>query len=76
MQPLSPASDEHGDSDWPDALGSAPARVAGIVHAAERAAEELRERAEARARERIAEADRAGANRVHAAEEEAQELLR
>ena len=36
----------------------------------------LRERAEARARERIAEADRAAANRVRAAEEEAEELLR
>jgi F0F1-type ATP synthase membrane subunit b/b' len=59
-----------------EALDSAPARVAGIVEAAERTAAELREQAEARARERIAEADRAAANRVRAAEEESEELLR
>ena len=75
MEPRIAASREHGD---PSATRSArrPARVAGIVEAAERAAAELREQAEARARERIAEADRAAANRVRAAEEEAEEMLR
>ncbi len=47
-------------------LGETPQRVQGIVDAAERAARELREQAEERAAERIAEADRAGANRVQA----------
>ena len=42
------------------------AHVAGIVESAERAAAQLREQAEARARERIAEGDRAAANRVWA----------
>src|SRR5271166_150089 len=56
-------------------LDATAGRVAGIVEAAERAAGELREQGEARARERIAEADRAAANRVHAGEEEAQEIL-
>ncbi len=59
----------------PDALSATPGRVASIVGAAERAALELREQAEARARERIAEADRAADNRVRAAEEEAEEML-
>ena len=52
-----------------------PGRVASIVGAAEHAAADLREQAEARARERIAEADRAADIRVQAAEEEAEEIL-
>jgi vacuolar-type H+-ATPase subunit H len=59
----------------PDALSAAPGRVASIVGAAERAAADLRDQTEARARERIAEGERAAENRVHAAEEEAAELL-
>ena len=59
----------------PMELGETPQRVQGIVDAAERAARQLREQAEERATERIAEADRAGANRVQAAEAEAQEIL-
>ena len=47
------------------------AQVAGIVEAAERTAEELRAVAEARAQERIAEAERAAALRVQAADDEA-----
>jgi vacuolar-type H+-ATPase subunit H len=50
-------------------------RVRGILDAAERAAGQLREQAEARALERIAEADRAVENRVGAAEEEAREIV-
>ena len=42
------------DDGDPDALSAAPGRVASIVGAAERAPRELREQAEARARERIA----------------------
>jgi vacuolar-type H+-ATPase subunit H len=53
----------------------AAVEVGRIVEAAERAADEIREQAETRARERIAEADRATENRVRAAEEEANELL-
>lgn len=52
-----------------------PSRVARIVEAAERAAEEVRSEAEHRARERIAEADRACDLRVQAAEAEAREIL-
>src|SRR5271168_4124556 len=63
------------DDGGPDTLSAAPGRVASIVGAAERASLELREQAEARARERIAEADRAAENRVQAAEEESQEIL-
>src|ERR1039458_5100172 len=62
------------DAD-PDALSAAPGRVASIVGAAERAAADLREQAETRSRERIAEADRAADNRVLAAEEEAEDIL-
>jgi hypothetical protein len=50
-------------------------KVAAIVEAAERAAEELRVTTEQRARERIDEATRAADLRVAAAEEEASELL-
>ncbi len=51
------------------------ARLQAIVEAAEHSAEELRVQTEQRARERIAEADRAAEYRVHAAEEEAGEIL-
>jgi len=53
----------------------AAAHVGRIVEAAERAAEEIRAEAESRARERIAEADRATDNRVRAAETEAAEIM-
>ena len=56
------------------AAGTA-AYVADIVEAAERAVAEMRADAEQRARERIAEGDRAAQARVEAAEAEARELL-
>ena len=56
-------------------VARASARVADIVAAAERAADELYAQAEKRMRERIAEGDRAAENRVHAAENEALEIL-
>ncbi|MHB8235398.1 MAG: hypothetical protein ACYDHT_12165, partial [Solirubrobacteraceae bacterium] len=69
MASRSKSSEQRGELDR-EALESAPGRVAGIVQAAERTADQLREQAEDRARERIAEADRAAANRARAAEEE------
>jgi len=65
------------ESERPSEAAPEPvsSHVAGIIAAAERASAELRERTEARARERIAEADRAAANRMRAAEEEAEEIL-
>ena len=51
-------------------------QVAGIIEAAERAAQALREQAEQRARERIAEAERAADSRLQAAESDAQEIRR
>ena len=56
-------------------VAQASARVADIVAAAERAADELYAQAEKRMRERIAEGDRAAQNRVEAAEGEAFEIL-
>ena len=56
-------------------VAQASARVADIVAAAERAADELYAQAEKRMRERIAEGDRAAENRVSAAEAEALEIL-
>jgi len=56
-------------------LAVATGKVAAIVEAAERAAEEIRLQTEERARERIAEAERAAQLRVDAAETEARELL-
>lgn len=56
-------------------VAQASARVADIVAAAERAADELYAQAEKRMRERIAEGDRAAQNRVEAAEAEALEIL-
>ena len=56
-------------------VAQASARVADIVAAAERAADELYAQAEKRMRERIAEGDRAAENRVQAAEAEALEIL-
>jgi vacuolar-type H+-ATPase subunit H len=56
-------------------VAQASARVADIVAAAERAADELYAQAEVRMRERIAEGDRAAENRVEAAESEAFEIL-
>jgi hypothetical protein len=52
-------------------LTSAASRVADIVAAAEHAATELREEAERRSADRIAEADRAAEMRVQAADDEA-----
>lgn len=75
---------EHGQSIEPGALPPltpasaiqvASDKVAAIVEAAETAAADLRAQTELRARERIAEADRAGALRVEAAEAEAAEIL-
>ena len=56
-------------------LARASARVAEIVDAAERAAEQLRAQGEQKMRERIAEGDRAATHRVTAAEAEALEVL-
>ncbi|MDX6701692.1 MAG: hypothetical protein QOF26_1918 [Baekduia sp.] len=56
-------------------ISVASAKVAAIVEAAERAAEDLRLKTEEKVRERIAEADRAADLRVEAAEAEARELL-
>jgi hypothetical protein len=56
-------------------ISVASAKVAAIVEAAERAAEDLRLKTEEKARERIAEADRAADLRVEAAEAEARELV-
>jgi len=50
-------------------------RVASIITAAEDAADQIRDEAEQRLHERIAEAERAANNRVTAAEEEATEIL-
>jgi vacuolar-type H+-ATPase subunit H len=59
----------------PSQISVASAKVAAIVEAAERAAEDLRLRTEERVRERIAEADRAADLRVAAAEAEAREIV-
>jgi cell division septum initiation protein DivIVA len=56
-------------------VAQASARVADIVAAAERAADELYAQAEKRMRERISEGERAAENRVQAAESEALEIL-
>jgi hypothetical protein len=55
-------------------ISVASAKVAAIVEAAERAAEDLRLKTEDKVRERIAEADRAADLRVEAAEAEAREI--
>jgi hypothetical protein len=59
----------------PSEISVASAKVAAIVEAAERAAEDLRLKTEDKARERIAEADRAADLRVEAAEAEAREIV-
>jgi hypothetical protein len=56
-------------------ISVASAKVAAIVEAAERAAEDLRFKTEERVRERIAEADRAADLRVEAAEAEGREIV-
>lgn len=75
---------DHGDPTGPEPLiPAAPAsaiqvaseKVAAIVEAAETAAADLRAQTEQRARERIAEAERAGALRVEAAEAEAADIV-
>jgi hypothetical protein len=66
---------EPGPERASEVAAIAERKVAGILGAAERAAEELRTRTEDNARDRIAEADRAADNRVKAAEEEAAEIL-
>jgi hypothetical protein len=55
-------------------ISVASAKVAAIVEAAERAAEDLRLKTEEKVRERIGEADRAADLRVEAAEAEAREI--
>jgi cell division septum initiation protein DivIVA len=68
-------------ADRPDApyelsqISVASAKVAAIVEAAERAAEDLRLKTEERVRARIAEADRAADLRVEAAEAEARDIV-
>jgi vacuolar-type H+-ATPase subunit H len=56
-------------------ISVASAKVAAIVEAAERAAEDLRIKTEEKVRRRIAEADRAADLRVEAAEAEAREIV-
>jgi hypothetical protein len=56
-------------------ISVASAKVAAIVEAAERAAEEMQRKTEERVRARIAEADRAVDARVEVAEAEAREIL-
>jgi cell division septum initiation protein DivIVA len=56
-------------------ISVASSKVAAIVEAAERAAEDLRLKTEERVRQRIAEADRAADLRVEAAEAEAREIV-
>ncbi|HWI72619.1 MAG TPA: hypothetical protein VNT55_11745 [Baekduia sp.] len=56
-------------------ISVASAKVAAIVEAAERAAEDLRIKTEEKVRSRIAEADRAADLRVEAAEAEAREIV-
>jgi cell division septum initiation protein DivIVA len=56
-------------------MQDASARVAEIIEAAERAADQLLDQAEERMRARIAEGERAADNRVQAAEAEALEVL-
>jgi cell division septum initiation protein DivIVA len=64
-----------GSSRPMSGISVASAKVAAIVEAAERAAEDLRLKTEERMRERIAEADRAANLRVEAAEAEAREIV-
>ena len=59
----------------PRAAAAASARIAGILAAAERSADEIRETAEQRADARIAEADRAAELRVRAADDEAADVI-
>jgi hypothetical protein len=56
-------------------ISVASSKVAAIVEAAERAAEDLRMKTEEKVRSRIAEADRAADLRVEAAEAEAREIV-
>jgi cell division septum initiation protein DivIVA len=79
-----PTAEQDGLDDLLSSLGPskplseisiASAKVAAIVEAAERAAEDLRLKTEARVRERIAEADRAADLRVEAAEAEARDIV-
>jgi hypothetical protein len=79
-----PATDAAELGDLPASVSMSPrvseiavasAKVAAIVEAAEHAAEDLRMKTEERVRARIAEADRAVALRVEAAEGEAREIV-
>ena len=56
-------------------LNEASAAVEEILTAAEESADRIRDEAESRMRERIAEGDRAAKNRIEAAEAEALEIL-
>ena len=71
---LSSLSDDGGTRRLSE-IAVASAKVAAIVEAAERAAEEMRIKTEDKVRSRIAEADRAVELRVEAAEVEAREIL-
>lgn len=72
---LPPALDDEGGARRLSEISVASAKVAAIVEAAERAAEEMRIKTEEKVRARIAEADRAVDLRVEAAEAEAREIL-
>jgi vacuolar-type H+-ATPase subunit H len=67
--------DDEGGARRLSEISVASAKVAAIVEAAERAAEEMRIKTEEKVRARIAEADRAVDLRVEAAEAEAREIL-
>jgi cell division septum initiation protein DivIVA len=67
--------DDEGGARRLSEISVASAKVAAIVEAAERAAEEMRIKTEDKVRSRIAEADRAVDLRVEAAEAEAREIL-
>jgi hypothetical protein len=69
------AAPRSGRTRAPSEIEIASARVASIVEAAEQAAEDIRRQTEARANDRIAEADRASQLRVDAAEAESRDLL-
>jgi len=76
-QGAGPGSDtvDTGDATTRTPTALLAARLQSIVEVAERSAEQVRVETEQRALDRIAEADRAAAYRVQAAEEEAAEIL-
>lgn len=75
LDELLASMDDEGGARRLSEISVASAKVAAIVEAAERAAEEMRIKTEEKVRSRIAEADRAVDLRVEAAEAEAREIL-